>query len=70
MTLYDDKTGRQYPAANYGDAAVIARNNGLTDWTWCPSTAPVPATMRETTRAMQARKNDQMARTMLNGGVR
>lgn len=53
MTLYDDKTGRQYPARDYAAAVRIARMKGVTDWTWCPASAPAPATMKETTDAMR-----------------
>lgn len=51
MTLHDAKTGRHWPCASQGQAYTMARHLGLTDWTLCPSWAPEPPTIRETTDA-------------------
>lgn len=51
MTLHCTKTGRHWPCASEGQARQMARNLGVTDYTFCPP-GTAPATIRETTAAM------------------
>ncbi|MGA0540695.1 hypothetical protein [Neotabrizicola sp. VNH66] len=76
--VHCSKTGRSWPCASEGQARQMARNLGVTDYTFCPP-GTAPATIRETTAAMRALREEapmtdrpiifsaQMVRALLDG---